>query len=63
MKWIPKQELEQIANLCEQLESHLIADDEGFELTKKLVSTIIDDSKAKIEIDDDTEEDDFLRIE
>jgi predicted nicotinamide N-methyase len=59
-----KQELEQIANLCEQLESHLIADEEGFELTKKLVDTIVDDSNAKIEIDDDeTEEDDFLRIE
>ena len=59
-----KQELEQIANLCEQLESHLIADQEGFELTKKLVDTIVDDSNAKIEIDDDeTEEDDFLRIE
>ena len=55
-----KQELEQIANLCEQLESHLIADEEGFELTKKLVDTIVEDSNAKIEIDDETEEDDFL---
>ena len=44
--------------------NRLIADEEGFELTKKLVSTIVDDSKAKIEIDDDeTEEDDFLRSE
>ena len=61
---IPKQELEQIANLCEQLESHLLADEEGFELTKKLVDTIVDDSKAKMKIDDDeTEEDDFLRSE
>ena len=50
-----KQEFERIARLCEQLESHLIADEEGFALTKELVD-IVGDSVKEISKNPEEEE-------
>ena len=63
-----KQEFERIARLCEQLESHLIADEEGFALTKELVD-IVGDSVKEIsnknpeeEKDEEEEDEEVVRL-